>query len=65
MSKPCTNHNYGLKCRDGTTAAQRFFNQDFPDVFSWVLDRMGELPMLRKGKSKIVRDPLKILAVPA
>ena len=58
-------HNYGLKRQDGTTAAQRFFDQDFPDVFSWVLDQMGELPMPRKGKSKIVRDPLKILAVPA
>jgi len=58
-------HNYGLKRQDGTTAAQRFFDQDFPDVFSWVLDQMGELPMPRKGKSKIVGDPLKILAVPA
>jgi hypothetical protein len=58
-------HNYGLKRRDGTTAAQRFFDQDFPDLFSWVLDQMGELPLPRKGRPKTVLDPLKLLGVPA
>jgi len=58
-------HNYGLKRRDGTTAAQRFFDQDFPDLFSWVLDQMGELPLPRKGRPKTILDPLKLLGVPA
>jgi len=58
-------HNYGLKRQDGTTAAQRFFAQDFPDLFSWVLGQMGELPLPRQGRSKVVLDPLKLLGVPA
>jgi len=58
-------HHYGLKRLDGTTAAQRFFNQDFPDLFSWVLDQMGELPLPRKGRPKAALDPLKVLGVPA
>ena len=58
-------HNYGLKRQDGTTAAQRFFEQDFPDLFSWILDRMGELPLPRKGRPKVVLDPLKLLGVSA
>jgi hypothetical protein len=47
-------HNYGLKRQDGTTAAQHFFEQGFPDLFSWVLDQMGELPLPRKGRPKVV-----------
>lgn len=58
-------HNYGLKRRDGTTAAQRFFEQDSPDLFSWILDEMGELPLPRQARPKVTLDPLKLLGVPA
>ncbi|CAC9548636.1 hypothetical protein, partial [uncultured Gammaproteobacteria bacterium] len=57
--------NYGLKRRDGTTAAQRFFEQDSPDLFSWILDEMGELPLPRQARPKVTLDPLKLLGVPA
>ncbi len=42
-----------------------FFAQDFPDLFSWLLDQMGELPLLRKGRPKVVIGPLKLLGVSA
>jgi hypothetical protein len=37
-------HNYMIKRTDGTTAAQRFFGQQHTDVFSWLLERMPDLP---------------------
>jgi hypothetical protein len=37
-------HNYVVKRRDGTTAAQRFFGQKHNDVFPWLLERMPDLP---------------------
>jgi hypothetical protein len=37
-------HNYVVKRRDGTTAAQRFFGQQHRDVFFWLLERMPDLP---------------------
>jgi len=58
-------HNYGLKRSDGTTAAERLFATEFPDLFSWLLEQMGELPLPRKGRAKVTHDPLKLLAVPA
>ncbi|MGB3769354.1 MAG: DUF6399 domain-containing protein, partial [Phormidesmis sp.] len=38
-----------LKRHDGTTAAQRLFGHDFPDVFEWMLEQVGDLPMPRKS----------------
>jgi len=37
-------HNYMVKRGDGTTAAERFFGQKHKDVFSWLLERMPDLP---------------------
>ena len=37
-------HNYVVKRPDGTTAAERFFGQKHKDVFSWLLERMPDLP---------------------
>lgn len=37
-------HNYLVKRTDGTTAAERFFGQQHQDVFSWLLERMPDLP---------------------
>ena len=43
-------HNHGLKREDGTTAAMRLFETDFPDLFPWLLDPMGPLPLPRKHR---------------
>jgi hypothetical protein len=39
-----TLHNYLEKRSDGTTAAERFFGQQPRDVFSWLLERLPDLP---------------------
>jgi Family of unknown function (DUF6399) len=41
-------HNFDTKRDDGTTAAQRLFEQPFPDLFEWIVPRMGELPLPRR-----------------
>ena len=58
-------HNYDVKREDGNTAAMRLFNTDFPDLFLWVLDRMGELPLPRKSRERLTFNPLKLLGVPS
>ncbi|MDF1584114.1 MAG: DUF6399 domain-containing protein [Methyloprofundus sp.] len=58
-------HNYGLKRSNGTTAAERLLATEFPALFSWLLEQMGELPLPRKCQTKIMHDRLKLLAVPA
>jgi hypothetical protein len=58
-------HNYGIKREDGSTAAMRLFNVEFPDLFSWVLDRMGELPLPRKNRERLTFNSLKLLDVPS
>jgi Family of unknown function (DUF6399) len=37
-------HNYLVKRADGTTAGERFFGQQHKDVFSWLLQRLPDLP---------------------
>jgi hypothetical protein len=37
-------HNYMVKRADGTTAAERFFGQKHQDVFTWLLQRLPDLP---------------------
>lgn len=44
-------HNFALKRTDGTTAAQRLFSQEFPDLFEWLIVQMGDLPLPRKSYS--------------
>jgi Family of unknown function (DUF6399) len=41
-------HNFDTKRDDGTTAAQRLFEQPFPDLFEWIVPRMGQLPLPRR-----------------
>jgi Family of unknown function (DUF6399) len=41
-------HNFEIKRDDGTTAAQRLFEKPFPDLFEWIVPRMGELPRSRR-----------------
>lgn len=58
-------HNYGLTRADGTTAAMRLFGQPFPDLFSWLVAEMGELPLPRKRRQRTARNPLVLQSVPA
>ena len=58
-------HNYGLKHEDGTTAARRLFGNEHPELFSWLLEQMGELPLARKSRKRVIPNPLKLLNVPA
>jgi PAS domain-containing protein len=37
-------HNYVVRREDGTTAAERFFGHKQRDVFTWLLQRMPNLP---------------------
>ncbi len=37
-------HNFDLRPADGSTAAERLFEQSFPLVFDWLMARMGDLP---------------------
>ena len=43
-------HNFDLKRADGSTAASRFFGQDFPPLFPWIMSRIGDLPEPRKPR---------------
>ena len=58
-------HNYGLQHEDGTTAARRLFGTEHPELFSWVLEQMGELPLARRSRKPAIPNPLKLLNVPA
>lgn len=58
-------HNYGQRRSDGSTSAERLFDTTFPDLFGWVVDNMGELPLPRKARQSALRNPLKLMGVPA
>jgi hypothetical protein len=58
-------HNYGITRSDGTTAAERLFGTPFPDLFEWLVEQRGELPLARKGKRRALRNPLNLSLVPA
>jgi hypothetical protein len=45
-------HNYVIKRPDGTTAAERFFGQKHKDAFSWLLNRMPDLPRPAPKRTK-------------
>jgi len=58
-------HNFDLRRDDGTTAAERLFGTQFPDLFEWVVGRMGELPLARRARERVVSNPLIPRIVPA
>jgi hypothetical protein len=58
-------HNFDLKRVDGTTAAQRLFGHNFPDVFEWTLAHVGELPMPRRSSKLQQQKPLYAEVFPA
>jgi hypothetical protein len=45
-------HNYMVKRADGTTAAERFFGQKHRDVFTWLVERMPDLPRPASKRQK-------------
>ena len=53
-------HNYMVKRPDGTTAAQRFFGQQHMDVFTWLLDRMPDLPRPAQQRRKTAVDGVRL-----
>lgn len=58
-------HNFDLKRADGTTAAERLFGTPFPDVFDWVMEQMGALPLPRKPRTPPKPKLLNLQPVPA
>lgn len=58
-------HNFHLKRPDGTTAAQRLFDYEFPDLFEWVVDHMGTLPMARQSQKAHRPNPFHLEGFPA
>jgi hypothetical protein len=58
-------HNFGLKRPDGTTAAQRLFGRECPDLFDWLVKQMGDLPLPRKARSPSKKKLLSLQPVPA
>ena len=58
-------HNFELKRADGTTAAQRLFEHEFPNLFDWVVESMGDLPMPRQSSKAHSLKPLPRLLFPA
>ncbi len=48
-------HNFSLSGSDGTSAAERLFKRDFPDIFEWVIELMGELPGPRNHANSLIR----------
>jgi hypothetical protein len=57
-------HNFHLKRPDGTTAAQRLFDYEFPDLFEWVVEHMGDLPLARRSLKLHGPDPFHLEGFP-
>ncbi len=47
-----TLHNYFIRRRDGTTAAERFFEAPHDDLVDWLLDRVNVPAMPRRRRSQ-------------
>ena len=58
-------HNFDLKRPDGTTAAQRLFDYEFPDLFDWVVNHMGALPLARQSQKAQRPNPFHLEGFPA
>ena len=57
-------HNFHLKRPDGTTAAQRIFDYEFPDLFDWVVEHMGALPLARQSQKTQPPNPFHLEGFP-
>jgi len=45
-------HNFDVRRADGTTPAERLFEQKFPSLFEWLVGQVQELPLPRKSKKR-------------
>jgi hypothetical protein len=45
-------HNYLVQDIDGTTPAERFFGQRHTNLFTWLLERMPDLPRPAQQRPK-------------
>lgn len=57
-------HNFHLTRPDGTTAAQRLFGYDFPDLFEWIVDHTGDLPLARRSLKAPRPNPFHLAGFP-
>ncbi|MGC2372451.1 MAG: DUF6399 domain-containing protein [Solirubrobacteraceae bacterium] len=51
-------HNFWTRRADGTTAAERFFEQQPRDLFEWLVDVMPELPRPARKRPHVAPSPL-------
>jgi hypothetical protein len=51
-------HNFWSRRDDGTTAAERFFEQKPCDLFEWLLDVLPDLPWPAQRRPRIAPSPL-------
>lgn len=58
-------HNFFLKRHDGTTAAERLFGQQFPDLFEYLVEHMGELPQPRRSRKSSQPETFALPTVPS
>jgi Family of unknown function (DUF6399) len=53
-------HNYVVQRSDGTTAAERFFGHKHQDVFTWLLERMPDLPRPAQQRRQTAAQGLRV-----
>ena len=58
-------HNFDVRRVDGTTPAERLFEQPFPPLFDWLVDHVKDIPLPRKSKKAQEPQPLPPLAFSA
>ncbi len=58
-------HNFALKRNDGSTAASRLFGQQFPDLFEYLVENIGELPQPRKSRKSSKPKTFTLPTVPS
>ena len=58
-------HNFVLKRTDGTTAAERLFGRQFPDLFEYLVEHIGELPQPRKSRKSSQPQTFTLPTVPS
>ena len=58
-------HNFDTRRADGSTPAERLFEQSFPDLFEWLVGQVQGLPLPRKSKKSQPPHPLPSLDFPA
>lgn len=51
-------HNFDTRRADGSTPAERLFEQSFPDLFEWLVGQVQGLPLPRKSKKSQPPQPL-------